>query len=468
MKLTLPWLRSQSVAIPAACVLIAGTKNLYTHPKLPGVLLRRLATAESALATNGVVFFVKTTSLAHYGYSSVVGEFFGYAGAMWRRVLHGEIDLGLSLQPKPASITPDGTIVVGKEIAGISNYTATGVKSYQVDGYEEQRVVPFVLAAAAGASGSYNLAAGLAHDQFSVMEIVSSADDGVLTSSAGTLGAASASAGPAAAASGYLATVVTLPPLHELIERNAATLIAEFPEDIQDLVAEMLPPFIAGWANPRPTLAFWLDPSDGLFGVPRYIPKDSTLGILASLMPPSDSRPMLMTGLIANGANSMYDGVQGRTYTISKWPGEVDTVAGVTAPYFHATAMTRSTVAISGMIDVIDVNMLRRGLSPHNTSIVQDLQTQNSLPTVLSAGRFVPRVSPNWLATITGTTEAITADVANQMSAQSALNYPATFEHDVALSVKRNGNVGTLMAHMYAFVEAFSDAVYNAARTRYA
>lgn len=454
MKLKMSDLLAMSVVPPASVTKVSGMNNLYEHPLLKGVLLRKLASPDLAWGCNGAVFICTGTAkpLAE-PFNYATGSLIGYVGKTWRELLSGVTDFAMFSKPRAYGFTTP-VVSSSAEIGRTVNYPAQSQVMVTRNSFTRS---PDMNKHHAIAAGGTFFDGQLTCANLTVMEIVTGADDGIFHTASDTPGNWSDNCGVTSptVATGYLSTTVKLPAFRALVKRNEAVLRAEFPDEVHEDFDDIFDDYLATYqyGDAEPTICFWTDVKDGTFGIPHFHPKANG----ASASPPVVLG--IQAGKVDSGGNAV-------NYDYQEWPGYLHEgnktrVVG----YFY---LTRAFHQIAGMLDIIDVNALRRGQSPHLLGVVEDKLTLNALDVVVDPTPFVIKevaktsYDPdlNWN---TLTTAAALDDY--RMTAVPSRAWWRDYCRDQALQLKRF-NLGTLSAIAYKFVDDFSQAVEDHARAR--
>lgn len=454
MKLKMSDLLAMSVVPPAAVTPVSGMTNLYEHPLLKGVLLRKLASPDLAWGCNGAVFICTGAAkpLAepfNYGTGSLIG----YVGSTWREVLAGTLDFAVFAMPRAIGFTTPAVRASG-EIGKVTQYSGQGqalVKPHSFTRSPDMNKYHAIASSGTFFEGQLTCA------NITVMEVVTGADDGIFVTASNGPTNSSENRGSTAqtVAVGYLSTTVRLPVFKALVKRNEAVLRAEFPDEVHEDFDEIFDEYLASYqyGDEEPTICFWTDVEDGLFGIPNFHPKKNGGSSISDIT-------------VSYQAGKVNSGTDANNYDYQEWPGFLHAASAartVGHPY-----LTRAFHPIAGMLDIIDVNALRRGQSPHLVGVVEDKLTLSALDVVVDPTPFViPEVAKkaydpdlNWTVMTTGA-----ALDSYRKSAVASRAWWRDYSRDQALQVSRH-NLGTLSAIAYKFVDDFSQAVEDHARAR--
>lgn len=454
MKLKMSDLLVMSVAPPASVVKVGGMNNLYEHPLLKGVLLRKLASPELAVGCNGAVFICTGAAkpLAE-PFNYAVGSLVGYVGSTWRELLAGATDFAMFSKPRAYGYTTP-VVTSSAEIGKTVNYPAQSQVMVTRNSFTRS---PDMNKHHAIASGGTFFDGQLTCANFTVMEVVTGADDGFFVTASvdpvdwpDNCGVASPTV-----ATGYLSTTVRLPAFKALVKRNEEVLRAEFPDEVHEDFDAIFDEYLEAYqyGATEPTICFWTDVKDGMFGVPHFHPKANGA---------SASQPIVL-GIQAGKVNS---GTTATNYDYQEWPGFLHEANKTrVVGYFY---LTRAFHQIAGMLDIIDVNALRRGQSPHLIGVVEDKLTLSALDVIVDPTPFaineVPKASYdpdlNWNTLTTGA-----ALDSYRTTAVPSRAWWRDYSRDQALQANRF-NLGSLSAIAYKFVDDFSQAVEDHARAR--
>lgn len=145
----------------SGCLPVEGTQNLYTHTKLPGLLLKRVDSVAQAIACGGIAWSEDADNAAIYGALGVDSRAYGFGEKTVRNCAAGGVEANQ----------------VRTRLSAVSGYPANSMNRFYYDSFEVLALGPeLALASYKGA----NINSTTANTR--VMGIVSDADYGFIRS----------------------------------------------------------------------------------------------------------------------------------------------------------------------------------------------------------------------------------------------------------------------------------------------
>lgn len=465
MKLSRGSLKKMKVGVLPGCVIVPGTTNLYTHPNFKGVLLRPVASPVDVVGLNGAMFGIPTSVAvpdpATMAFNIQAGAMVGYAGSTWIDVVNGKEDWAVCATP----LTPgyEDNKIIATEVAGVLRYPNDGImRLFRHSLNRPTKTVLRSLLTGGSDAALDDAAIEKICPYVMVMEIVTGATDGFMTR--GVVGTArwhKHAAQPSAdGATGYLSTSVKLPKVGALMAHNRERIKLEFPGDVHEDYDAVFDQVLMAFAerDELPTLTFWTDVNDGSFGVPAFTP------VIDPLSPNENSfvDAPLESWLTASDAGD--PSVAGKKWLYQQFPGHPVTEGSVVTRLLGSTMLADAKLTATGMADVIDLNMIRRGQSPHLENVQQNVLAKMTIAELVQPSDWTLPVSAvyNPVELMGGKTRQALEQIAlglydrNWWRSWSRVQWTTAGRH--------NGT--TLAALVDKFVDQLTDAVRDHAQTR--